>query len=62
MSEKKRMEGYRNSRSVKAMQGQRSLMKLWSTVSSFEDEDVRCPALRLMLMYEWKKRYIVIHC
>lgn len=52
MSEKKkRMEGYRDSRSVKAMQGRRSLMKLWSTVSSFEDKDVRCPALRLMLMW-----------
>lgn len=48
---KKRMEGYRDSRSVKAMQGRRSLMKLWSTVSSFEDKDVRCPALRLMLMW-----------
>lgn len=26
-------------------------MKLWSAVSSFEDKDVRCPALQLMLMY-----------
>lgn len=39
-------------------------MKLWSTVSSFEDKDVcemPCTATDADVN-EWKKRYIVIHC